>query len=75
LRPLNVVWHRLGLLSFAVLSPVLMGVVFCATVAPIGFLMRFFGKDPLHRATTCATANGSATSGGASSNLPARSTG
>ena len=47
LRPLNFVWHRLGLLLFAVVSPIVMGVVFYTTVAPIGLLMRFFGKDPL----------------------------
>src|SRR5262249_27567422 len=47
LRPLNLVWHRLGLLLFAVVSPVVMGVVFYTTVAPIGLLMRFFSKDPL----------------------------
>jgi hypothetical protein len=47
LRPLNVVWHRLGLLLFAVVSPIVMGVVFYTTVAPTGLLMRFFGKDPL----------------------------
>jgi hypothetical protein len=47
LRPINLVWHRLGLLLFAVVSPVVMGVVFYTTVAPIGLLMRFFGKDPL----------------------------
>jgi hypothetical protein len=47
LRPLNVVWHRLGLVLFAVVSPIVMGVVFYTTVAPIGLLMRRFGKDPL----------------------------
>lgn len=47
LRPLNVVWHRLGLLLFAVVSPLAMAVVFYTTVAPIGLLMRFFGKDPM----------------------------
>jgi hypothetical protein len=47
LRPLNVVWHRLGLMLFAVVSPIVMGVVFYTTVAPIGLLMRRFGKDPL----------------------------
>jgi hypothetical protein len=47
LRPLNVVWHRLGLILFAVVSPLVMGVVFYTTVAPIGLLMRRFGKDPL----------------------------
>ncbi len=47
LRPLNAVWHRLGLLLFAVVSPVVMGLVFYTTVAPIGLLMRLSGKDPL----------------------------
>ena len=47
LRPLNLVWHKLGLLLFAVISPIVMGVVFYTTVVPIGLLMRRFGKDPL----------------------------
>jgi hypothetical protein len=47
LRPLNAVWHRLGLLLFTVVSPIVMGAVFFVTVAPIGLLMRLFGKDPL----------------------------
>ena len=47
LRPLNFVWHRLGLILFAVVSPIVMGVVFYTTVAPIGLFMRFAGKDPL----------------------------
>jgi hypothetical protein len=47
LRPLNFVWHRLGLLLFVVVSPIVMGVVFYTTVVPIGLLMRLTGKDPL----------------------------
>ena len=47
LRPLNAVWHRLGLILFAVVSPNVMGLVFYTTVAPIGLLMRRVGKDPL----------------------------
>jgi hypothetical protein len=47
LRPLNFVWHRLGLLLFAVVSPIVMGIVFYTTVAPIGLVMRLAGKDPL----------------------------
>jgi hypothetical protein len=47
LRPLNFVWHRLGLVLFAVVSPIVMGIVFCTTIVPIGLLMRFCGKDPL----------------------------
>jgi hypothetical protein len=47
LRPLNFVWHRLGLILFAVISPIVMGIVFYTTVAPIGLVMRLVGKDPL----------------------------
>ena len=47
LRLLNIVWHRLGLLLFAVVSPIVMAVVFYSTVVPIGLLMRLSGKDPL----------------------------
>jgi hypothetical protein len=47
LRPLNLVWHRLGLILFAVVSPIVMGVVFYTTVVPVGLLMRRAGKDPL----------------------------
>jgi len=47
LRPINFVWHRLGLLLFAVVSPIVMAVVFYTTVVPIGWLMRLSGKDPL----------------------------
>ena len=47
LRPVNFVWHRLGLVLFAVVSPIVMAVVFYSTVVPIGLLMRLVGKDPL----------------------------
>jgi hypothetical protein len=47
LRPLNFVWHRLGLILFAVVSPIVMGVVFYTTVVPVGLIMRLSGKDPL----------------------------
>jgi hypothetical protein len=47
LRPLNAIWHRLGLLLFRVVNPVVMAAVFYTTVVPIGLLMRYLGKDPL----------------------------
>src|ERR1700693_6399839 len=47
LRPLNAAWHRLGLLLFHVVNPIVMAAVFYATVTPIGLLMRFLGKDPV----------------------------
>jgi len=47
LRPLNRAWLKLGLLLSKIVSPVVMMVLFYATVTPIGVLMRWTGKDPL----------------------------
>jgi hypothetical protein len=47
LRPLNAIWHRIGLMLFRVVSPIMMAAVFYSTVTPIGLLLRWLGKDPL----------------------------
>jgi hypothetical protein len=47
LRPLNIVWTRLGLVLNRITSPVLLGAMFYAAVVPTGLLMRAFGKTPL----------------------------
>lgn len=47
LRPLNRLWFRLALVLHAVVNPIMMGLLFYLTVAPIGLLMRLLGKDPL----------------------------
>ncbi len=47
LAPLNRLWLRLGLLLHACLSPVVMALLFFATVTPMGLLLRALGKDPL----------------------------
>jgi hypothetical protein len=49
LGPLNRVWTRFGLLLHAVVSPLVLGVVFYGVVAPMGLVMRLLGKDPLRR--------------------------
>jgi len=49
LRPLNLLWFRFGLLLHAVVNPLIMGLLFFLTVTPIAFIMRWTGKDPLHR--------------------------
>jgi hypothetical protein len=49
LTPLNWVWTKFGLLLHAVVSPVILGVLFYACVTPVGLLMRWTGKDPLNR--------------------------
>ena len=47
LRPLNRWWLKLGLLLSKVVSPVVLMLLFYATVTPIGLLMRATGKDPM----------------------------
>ena len=47
LAPLNRVWLRFGLLLHAVVSPIVLGLVFFTTVTPIGLALRLLGKDPL----------------------------
>jgi hypothetical protein len=47
LAPLNRVWEKIGRLLHAIVSPVVIGLLFCVCITPIGFLMRLFGKDPL----------------------------
>jgi Saxitoxin biosynthesis operon protein SxtJ len=47
LKPLNRLWLKLGLALHAVISPLILGLIFFLTVLPVGLLMRAFGKDPL----------------------------
>lgn len=47
LRPLNIVWMKLGLLLGRIVTPLVMAVVFFGVVTPMSILMRLFGKDPL----------------------------
>jgi len=51
LAPFNRLWGRLALLLqrfvMPAVTPVVMLVVFVATVVPIGLILRFLGKDPL----------------------------
>lgn len=44
---LNRGWTKLGLLLFTVVNPIVLGLIFCLTIIPIGLLLRAFGKDPL----------------------------
>jgi hypothetical protein len=47
LAPLNRLWFKLGLKLHAVVSPVIMGLLFFCAVTPMGLLMRAFGNDIL----------------------------
>jgi hypothetical protein len=47
LTPLNRAWLTLGLALHAVVSPLVMGLLFYTTMTPIGLLLRLLGKDLL----------------------------
>ncbi|MBR0714739.1 SxtJ family membrane protein [Bradyrhizobium liaoningense] len=47
LGPVNRLWARLGLLLAAIVSPVVLAMLFYLCITPIGLLMRWAGKDPL----------------------------
>jgi Saxitoxin biosynthesis operon protein SxtJ len=47
LKPLNRLWTKFGLMLHAVVSPLIMGLMFFLVVTPTGLLMRLAGKDPL----------------------------
>ena len=43
----NKLWFKFGILLGSIISPVLMALVYFATVLPTGLIMRFLGKDLL----------------------------
>lgn len=47
LKPLNRLWFLFGMLLHKIVSPLVMALLFFATVTPIALLMRIAGKDPL----------------------------
>lgn len=47
LKPLNFVWMKFGMLLNAIVSPLVMGVLFFLVVSPLAFLMRIFKQTPL----------------------------
>lgn len=48
LNPLNRLWTRFGLLLNAIITPVIMGLLFWLAFVPTGLLMRLLGKRPLN---------------------------
>ena len=47
LRPFNKVWTALGLLFSKVMNPIVTAILFFFVVAPMGLILRLFGKDLL----------------------------
>ena len=49
LTPLNKLWIKFGFFLGAIVSPIIMGIVYFLVVTPIGIFMRFLGKDLLKK--------------------------
>ena len=49
LTPLNKIWFKFGIILGAIISPIVMAVVFFLVVTPTGLIMRIMGKDLLKR--------------------------
>jgi hypothetical protein len=47
LYPLKRLWLKLGNLLHVVISPVILGVLYVASIVSVGLIARLFGKDPL----------------------------
>jgi hypothetical protein len=45
----NKLWFKFGMLLGSIVAPILMFLVYFITVLPVGFIMRFLGKDILKR--------------------------
>jgi len=45
----NNLWFKLGLLLGAIVSPIIMGMIFFLTVIPTGIIMRLLGRDLLRQ--------------------------
>jgi hypothetical protein len=49
LRPVYTGWMKFGLMLCMITTPIIMGIVFYALFAPMGLVMRLFGKDSMAR--------------------------
>ena len=45
----NKLWFKFGILLGAIVSPIIMGIIFFLVVTPTGIIMRLFGKDLLRQ--------------------------
>ena len=49
LTPLNLLWFKFGMILGAIISPIVMGIVFFIVVTPTGVILRIMGKDLLNK--------------------------
>jgi saxitoxin biosynthesis operon SxtJ-like protein len=47
MRPLNILWFRLGVALNRIVSPFVLAVVFFGIIAPMAYIARLLGKDSL----------------------------
>ena len=47
LRPLNIMWFKIGVCIFKITNPIIMGMLFFTTIVPLGLFMRLTGKNLL----------------------------
>lgn len=47
LRPLNLLWFRVGMVLNRVVTPLVMAALFFGSVMPVGIMMRLAARDPL----------------------------
>ncbi|MBR1174222.1 hypothetical protein JQ617_09670 [Bradyrhizobium sp. KB893862 SZCCT0404] len=47
LRPLNLVWHKIGVALHHIVNPVIMALIYFGAVVPMGLIMQWRGRDPL----------------------------
>jgi len=47
LKPLNIVWFKIGMLMYKVVNPLTMAMLYVTTIIPIGLIFKVMGKDPL----------------------------
>jgi len=47
LKPLNIVWFKIGMLMYKVVNPLTMAMLYVTTIIPIGLIIKALGKDPL----------------------------
>ena len=45
----NKLWFKFGILLGAIVSPIIMGIIFFLTITPTGIIMRLLGKDILNQ--------------------------
>ncbi|MBX3350740.1 MAG: hypothetical protein KF747_18625 [Nitrospira sp.] len=49
LKPVHRAWMKVGHVLGAINTKIILGIVYYGLITPMGLVMRFMGKDPMHR--------------------------